>query len=153
MVASIFLLSINAIEAQGQTSSDTAQAIARTAEVLASEGQHDEAIAMFKLAYGLELDSALLYNLGSLHDRKGDIFRGREYYGRYISDGKDQYRLAKVRQRLQDVLDRIPGTLVIETDTLGAIVEVGGKPWAASVVLSAGPVLGGAVVQATGRFW
>jgi hypothetical protein len=132
MVAAIFLLSLAALKAQGQTASDTAQAVARTAEVLASEGKHDEAIALFKRAYVLEPDAALLYNIGRLYDKKGDMPRAREYYERYISDEKDQDRLAKGRQRLQDVLDRIPGTLVIETDTPGAIVEVDGKPVAAT---------------------
>lgn len=110
-----------------ETPEDTARAIARTAEVLAGEGKIEAALGLFEKAYALDPAPALLYNIGRLHDRQGAFAKAREYYERYLDRETDPDRLAKGQQRLDAVLDRIPGRLVVETTPPGAAIEVDGN--------------------------
>ena len=128
VTTSACLLLLAPVRGLAQTPKDTAQAIARTAEVFAAEGKTDEAITLFLKAYGLDPAPLLLYNVGRLYDKKGDLARARDYYERYVAQEQEPERLAKGQQRLAAVLDRFTGRLVIETDPASASVEVDGKP-------------------------
>lgn len=109
-----------------QAPEDPAVSLARAAEVMMKEGRLDEAAALFQKAYDLDPAPTLLYNIGRVYDLKGDLARARDYYERFLAHEKDPERLARGRQRLEAVLDRTPGRIVVTTDPLDASVAVDG---------------------------
>ena len=112
-ISLLALVVLIASAALGKGDRDTALALARSAEVMAEEGKLDEAVALFVKAYDLDPAPALLYNIGRLCDKKGDLVRAREYYERYIAAEKDAKNVAKAKARLEAVLSRVPGKLVV----------------------------------------
>ncbi len=114
---------------------EKAHTIARTAKVFADEGRVDEAIGLYLEAYALDPAPALLYNLGRLYERKGDLARARAQYERVIEGesrpgggGADSRLSRMARARLDSILDRVPGTLVVTSSPAGASIKVDGRP-------------------------
>ena len=105
-----------------------AEALVRSAEVLAEEGGFDEAIGLYERAYALDPDPVLLYNIARLHDRKGDLVRAREGYERYLAVETDPEGRAAGQARLEAVLDRIPGRLKVQVEPPLATVMLDGTP-------------------------
>jgi tetratricopeptide (TPR) repeat protein len=115
-----------------ETPVETARAMALIAEVLAGEGKADEALGLFERAYALDPAPTLLYNIGRLYDKKGDVVKARTYYEKYVSREPDSERRAKGQLRLDAVLDRIPGKLWVESNPPGASIEIDGNTVASS---------------------
>ena len=114
--------------AAAKTDRQMAQALARSAQVLAGNGKLDEAITLFRKAYGYDPHPTLLFLLARLYDRKGDLPRARESYLGFLAAGTDPDKISVAKVRLEGVLDRMPGLLVIDTAPAGASVLVDGKP-------------------------
>jgi hypothetical protein len=126
-VVALAILSM-APAARGETPQDKAKSLAKAAEVMYGEGRLDQALPLFLKAYELDPAPALLYNIARIHDKKGELARAREYYEKYVALETDVERQSKGRVKLEAVLDRIPGRLVVESDPPGATMEVDGRP-------------------------
>ena len=113
--------------AMGQTPKEKAVALTKAGVVLLEEGKLDQALELFEKAYRLDPAPVLLGHIGKVYDKKGDLPKAREYYERWVALESDPERLAKARARLADVLDRMPGTLVVIVSPEGAAVTVDGK--------------------------
>ena len=113
----------------------TATSMAQTAATLSKEGDYDGATSLYLKAYDRSKEPVLLYNAARVQDKKGDLARARELYERYLRVEKDPEGLGRGRTRLDDLLDRIPGRLVVRVEPEGAAVEVDGR-----AVSAPGPV-------------
>lgn len=142
------LLAAAPAAAQGPTPVERAMSYATTAEDLAKEGDLDGAIRLFRKAWDLTHEPVLLYNLGRMHDKKGDLANARDLYEQYLREEKDADGIAAGRKKLDAVLDRIPGALRIETDPPGAEISVNGKPAGSSPITIEGLKRGAHTVAA-----
>lgn len=95
---------------------------------LARSGSYAEAIVLFKKAYALTHDSMILYNIGQVAARMGDLPQAREYLERFLNEEREADALERGRQALKDVLARWPGWLRVTSPTVGALIEIDGKP-------------------------
>jgi hypothetical protein len=95
---------------------------------LARSGSYAEAIVLFKKAYALTHDSMILYNIGQVAARMGDLPQAREYLERFLNEEREADALERGRQALKDVMARWPGWLRVTSPTVGALVEIDGKP-------------------------
>ncbi len=104
-----------------------AEDLVKNAAALVESGDLDEALAQLQKAFELDHEPGLLFNIGRVLDRKGDLVQARAYYERFLEAEKDPARLEKGRLRLAELLDRLPGRLVVRTDAPDASVWVDGK--------------------------
>lgn len=116
------------LTAQAQDSEETAVSLATSAGVLAKDGDFDGAVRLYQKAYDLAREPVLLYNIARMHDRKGDLEKARDVYVRYLAEETDPEGLSVGKEKLEAVLDRWPGRLVVTSTPTGAKVQVDGKP-------------------------
>ena len=116
---------------------EKALVLAEAAQVLAKKGDLDGAIRLFQEAYDLYHEPVLLFNIGRMHDKKGDLAKAREYYERFLKEATDPREIELGRKRLDALLDRMPGLLVVETEPGSATVVLDNEPVGPSPV---GPV-------------
>lgn len=124
-----------AVPAAGQSAKEKATALARGAAVLVDEGKLDQALELFQKAYQLDPAPVLLGHMAKILDRKGDLAGARALYERWVAEETDPDRLAKARTRLADLLDRMPGRLVVAVSPEGATVTVDGREVAAGTAV------------------
>jgi len=105
---------------------------------LARAGRHAEAIALFEQAYTLTHDAMILYNIGQVAARMGNLPRARESLERFLADEQDAESLERGQKALADVLARWPGAVRVTSETVGALVEIDGTP--AGTTPLAGPL-------------
>ena len=110
------------------TPKDQAMSLAKAAVVLLEQGRLDAALGLFEQAYALDPAPVLLGHMAKVWDRKGDLGKARDLYGQWAAAETDPDRQAKARARLDEVLDRMPGTLVVTATPAGATVTVDGQP-------------------------
>jgi hypothetical protein len=103
--------------------------MALEAVALARSGNYAEAVALFQKAYDLSADPMILYNIGQVAARMGDLPKAREALELFVKKEKEPSALSRGRQALKDVMARWPGSLRITTGVQGALVEVDGKPF------------------------
>lgn len=128
LVAVALVLVSGTAMAQAPGAEDTAMSFADSAGALAKDGDFDGAIRLYQKAYDLAREPVLLYNVGRMYDKLGDLAKAREVYERYLAEEKEPEGLARGRERLEAVLDRIPGRLQVTTEPVGAAVEIDGRP-------------------------
>ena len=116
------------VPARAETKADTAQALARSAEVMAREGSLDEAARLYQRAWELDPDPVLLYNVALLLDRKGDVRKAREAYLRYIQVEKDPDGKARAKVKLDALPTKTTGQIVLAIEPPGGTVEVDNRP-------------------------
>ena len=104
------------------------QKMSQAAVELARSGSYAEAITLFEKAYDLTGDSMILYNIGQVAARMGDLPKAKEYLERFLKVEKRPADLQRGREALAEVLARWPGWLRVTSPTQGALVEVDGKP-------------------------
>jgi tetratricopeptide (TPR) repeat protein len=102
--------------------------MSRAAVDLARSGSYIEAIDLFEKAYRLTGDSMILYNIGQVAARMGDLPKARETLERFLKEEKEPEALERGRKALADVMARWPGWLRVTSPTDGALVEIDGKP-------------------------
>ena len=106
---------------------DTAKALAKTAAVFAAEKKWEEAIRLYQQAYSMDPAPVLLFNVGAIYEKLGDLRHAREQYERFVKEEKDPIDRKAGRDRLNAVLDRLPGHVVLRSDPSGVAVKVDGK--------------------------
>ena len=94
--------------------------------VLLDEGKADQALELFEKAYGMDPVPLLLGHMAKAHVRKGDLQKARELYERWLSAETDPRLRARAGELLGEVLDQIPGRLVVTASPSGAAVTVDG---------------------------
>jgi len=77
-------------------------------------------------AYSLDPDPVYLLNAARVLELKDDLHAARQRYERFLQVEKDPKLLRLARERLEGVLDRLPGTLVIEVSPPAARAAVDG---------------------------
>ncbi len=125
------LVMVPAFSARAETARDKATRLARAAAVLVEEGKLDDALALFEKAYRLDPAPILLGHIGKVYEKKGNLPKAREMYERFVATETDPDRLARGRELLNGLLDRMPGRLVVTASPAGAKVKVDGRPVAA----------------------
>jgi hypothetical protein len=118
-----------------QTAKDKATQLVRAAVVLVDEGKLDGALELFEKAYRLDPAPVILGHMAKVHDRKGNLAKAREMYEQWVATETDPGRLSKARVRLEDILERIPGKLVVTATPAGAAVKVDGRSVAAGAAV------------------
>lgn len=106
---------------------DIAKALAKSAAVLAREGKYDEAILLYEKAYSIDPAPVLLFNIARILEKKGDFIRAKEVYEKYLGLERGQEGRKSARERLEFVLDQIPGTISISVEPKTARVILDGK--------------------------
>lgn len=114
--------------ARAQSAKDKAVSLARAGAVLLDEGKPDQALELFEKAYRLDPAPVLLGHMAKAYEQKGDLAKAREYYEKWLAAETDPERIAKARARLEALLDRMPGRLVVTVSPEGAAVTVDGRP-------------------------
>jgi len=104
---------------------EKAHLLTKTATVLARDGKYDEAVALYEQAYGLDPDPILLFNLGVVKEKQGDLPAARAYLERYLDVEADRKLKEKGALRLGKVLAAL-GRVRVEVDAVGAAVAVDG---------------------------
>lgn len=59
---------------------------AQRARELYAEEKFDEAIAAFESAYALKPEPNILYNIGRIHEKKGEFEQATDYYERFVNE-------------------------------------------------------------------
>lgn len=129
------LVTAVAFPARSETARDKATRLARAAAVLVEEGKYDDALALFEKAYQLDPVPILLGHMGKVYEKKGNLPKAREMYERFVATETDPERLAKGRELLEGLSDRMPGRLVVTASPAGAEVRVDGRPVAAGTAV------------------
>ena len=62
------------------------QAEAQRARELYAEERFDEAIQAFESAYALKPEPNILYNIGRIHEKKGEFEEATDYYERFVNE-------------------------------------------------------------------
>ena len=119
---------VPAVPVAAQTPKDQAMSLAKAAVVMLEQGRLDAALGLFEQAYALDPAPVLLGHMAKVWDRKGDLGKARNLYGQWAAAETDPDRQAKARARLDEVLERMPGTLVATVSPAGATVTVDGQP-------------------------
>lgn len=112
--------------AQSEDAVRKAEALAQSAMVMLDDGKVEEAIDLFRKAYELDPAPGLAYNIGRLLERQGDLAQARVFYQRFLDTETDSVRLKKGSERLEEVLDRLPGRLTITAEPTGVRVRLDG---------------------------
>lgn len=106
---------------------ETAINLAKDAAALSDAGEYEEAAKLYMKAYRLSKAPILLYNTARVWDKSGDLSKARKLYEWYLNVEKKPDGLERGRKRLSDLLDRIPGQLVVRVFPTDATVEVDGQ--------------------------
>ncbi|MBM4395125.1 MAG: PEGA domain-containing protein [Deltaproteobacteria bacterium] len=128
LVAAVSIAIAAALPAAAQSKLDTAMSFAETAAALSKEGDFAGAVKLYLKAYDLSREPVLLYNAARALDKKGDLRDARAMYERYLAAESDAAGIARGREKLRDLLERMPGSLRIETDPPGATLVLDGRP-------------------------
>lgn len=105
-----------------------AAALSEVARLRAAHAQYDESVALLDQAYALDPDPTYILIAAKVLEKKGDLAAARQRYERFLQVEKDPKQLRRGRERLDALLDRIPGGLVTEVTPPGARVAVDGNP-------------------------
>jgi hypothetical protein len=100
----------------------------RAVELLRNR-QVREALAEFRLAYGLRPHYSVLFNIAQAHAELGEAVEAVETLGRYLDEGREaisQERRVEVGAKVRQLETRI-GLVDIQTSLPGATVSVDGK--------------------------
>ena len=125
------LVLASAAPASAQPAKEKATALARAAAVLMDEGKLDQALEFFEKAYKLDPAPVLLGHMAKVYDKKGDLAKARDLYQRWVAAETEPDRQGNARSKLEAVLERMPGRLVVAASPAGAAVKVDGRPVAA----------------------
>jgi len=122
------------------------------------QGRYEEALERFVRAHELSGRAALLYNIGTTHDRLRNDAEALEAFERYLEAEPDSARRAEIEARIAVLRDQVARAAAVPTpeetarsvppDTGGAgpIDEESGSTW--WIWATAGVLLAGAVVVA-----
>lgn len=79
---------VSAQEQAGEAQADEAsfQKEAQRARELYAEEKFDEAIEAFESAYALKPEPNILYNIGRIHEKKGEFDQATRYYERFVNE-------------------------------------------------------------------
>ncbi len=114
--------------AQAQSRYEIAQALAATAIDMAKENRFEEALGLLDNAYRRDPVPVLMYNMGRVNEKKGDLPEAKKAYERYLAEEKsDTEGIAKARELLAGVMRQLPRTLRISSDRPGARIFVDGQ--------------------------
>jgi hypothetical protein len=105
-----------------------AAALAESAVVLGRSGDYAEALALFEKAYALDPAPILLYNIGRVAEKAGDLKRSASALRAFLELEADPSSRDKAQQALEEVLARLPAWLTVSCPTEGAVVELDGRP-------------------------
>lgn len=116
------------VPAAGQENVEKARSLSRSAKQLATDGNYTEALSLYEQAYALYPTPELLYTIGRVADRKGDLPRARQALERYLNEEKGAEGLKRGRAALQEVLAKWPAFVRVVCPVEDAVIEVDGKP-------------------------
>jgi tetratricopeptide (TPR) repeat protein len=105
-----------------------ARTLVDSAVDLAREGKYQSALELFQKAYAEDPAPVLLYNIGQVRTRLGDLPGAREALERYLREETKPAGLERGRAALDEVLARWPGSLRVLGGGTGALVELDGRP-------------------------
>ncbi len=111
---------------RGQPASDKGQELALQAVDLARSGRYAEALEFFEQSYALTPDPIILYNIGRVASRLGNLARARETLELYMQQEKDPAALERAHAALEDVLARWKGSILVTSSIPGATVALDG---------------------------
>lgn len=105
---------------------EKARLLSRTATMLAKDGKYAEAAGLYEQSYALDPDPILLFNIGVVLEKTGDLPRASESLRRYVDLESDP----ALRQRGSDRLARLRamiGALHLRLEPGGAQVSIDGR--------------------------
>lgn len=83
-----------------------------------------DALEDYQAAFELYPDNSLLYRMGVVSERKGDLFGAVEYFERFVDAVPDDEQAKKVEARLPDLRASLPARITIESTPPGASIYV-----------------------------
>lgn len=96
---------------------------------LYEEQKFSEALVEFERAYELAPNPLVLYNIAATHRELSRYDESIQFYERFLEEGKGSAKktlLEKASQELEELRARV-GSIVVEADVEGAIVELDGR--------------------------
>lgn len=90
------------------------------AKALEKEGKHKDALELYKQAYDLSPQGALLYRMGRACERSGDMQCAIEYYDKFVAALPDNPKAVEVKSKVAELRASIPPRLKIVTEPSGA---------------------------------
>ncbi len=106
---------------------EQADALAKRAVSVGRAGDFPKALLLFEEAYLLDPAPMLLFNIGRVKTRLGDLEGARESLSAFLEAETDLGKRAQGRAALDEVMERWFGFIVIETVTVGSRVELDGE--------------------------
>ena len=127
-VALLLVIAIPASPMRAETDVERAKALAERAVEEGRSGDMRKALALFEAAYALDPAPTLLYNIGRVRERLGDLDGAREALQDLLKLEIDEALRAKARAALDQVLKAWYGHVQVQTPAVGARVEIDGQP-------------------------
>jgi tetratricopeptide (TPR) repeat protein len=111
-----------------QSAKEKSAAVARVAAVMLELGKAEQGLDLFRKAYKLDPEPALLGQMARIYDKQRDLAGARGLYERWVQTETDPDKIALAKAGLADVLDRLTGNLVVSVVPASATVLVDGLP-------------------------
>lgn len=105
-----------------------AKALAADAAALARRGGYDEAAALYEQAYEMDPAPVLLFNLGYVHEKRGDSQAALDTYRRYLAAETDPSHRADAEKRVVIVAARLAAVPVKEAPQPDDPAQVPARP-------------------------
>jgi tetratricopeptide (TPR) repeat protein len=123
-----FLLSLWSSSIQAQTQAERAGEITEEAARAARAGDYATALAQFEEAYRLDPVPILLFHIGRVKARMGDLRGAVETLERYLGVAPDEDGRVRARAALGEARSRLAGRVTVRSAVDGAVVELDGAP-------------------------
>ncbi len=120
-------LSVHPGDARAQTKEEQAATLATKAVEKGRTGRYLEAIGLFQQAYELDPAPMLLYNIGRVRMRIGDLERAVSTLERYLATEKDPDGIARGEKARDEALAKWQGKLRVMGTESGATLELDGE--------------------------
>ncbi len=102
------------------------------------EGRNEEAARLFREAYQLHRNPNLLFNAARAYDKADNFEEAKFFYEWYLREETDPDGRMKGQERLDALVARVPGVLVLSPLQPGVAVTANGQPVSGRVQLLAG---------------
>jgi hypothetical protein len=129
VVAAVALVAFATVARAQRKAEDEARAQFDAGVELFDSGMYEKAAIAFSRAYELKPSFKILFNMGQVENELGHFAAALNAYTRYLAEGGEQIDAARRAQVRTEIawLNALVGSVVVGTDTSGAIVFVDGR--------------------------